>query len=108
MEGLRQTKSRESRIESPHVQIQKIIESLLRSRLYRTGVLIQTDDGDTHDVLVSDVQYEGSRSFALVHAAGRPDHPFSIPLSRIRRVGGGGDAGPPPKRRTGTGKGTAA
>jgi hypothetical protein len=74
------------------VTIQQIIERLLRSRLYRTGVLIRTDEGESADLLVHDVRYEGSRSVVVVARRGSPQARFSIPLSRITAVRDGDEA----------------
>lgn len=62
------------------MSIQQIIERLLRSRLYRTGVSIETDSGQRHEGLVQEVRYDGSRSFVVVEDG------LKIPLSRITRV----------------------
>lgn len=74
--------------------LQQIMEQLLRSRLYRTGVVIRTENGEAHDVLVRDVLYEGSRAFAIVAARARPRQEFRIPLARITGVTG--REAPPP------------
>jgi hypothetical protein len=74
--------------------LQQIIETLLRSRLYRTGVAIETDDGETHEGFVQELRYDGSRSMVLVGAkAGAGGD--RIPLAHITRVE---PRRPPPKR----------
>lgn len=64
---------------------QQIIERLLRSRLYRVGVVLELDDGETRRGFVKDLVYDGSNSLVVVSEsdpkAGRP-----LPLARITRV----------------------
>ncbi len=74
--------------------IQQIIERLLRSRLYKTGVAIETDTGEIYQGRVKEVRYDGSRSFVVVTPAGLTQ-PATIPLARITRVATVG--GSPPK-----------
>ena len=75
------------------MNIQKIIEELLRARLYHSGVRIRTEGGPAKEVLVRDVHYDGSRSSVVVSARDRPRQRFSIQLSEIRRIEGGRPAG---------------
>ena len=66
------------------MNIQQIIERLLRSRLYRTGVEIEMDSGEAHRGLVEDVLYDGSRSFVVVRQRGAT--PLRLLLAHIARV----------------------
>jgi hypothetical protein len=68
------------------VNIQQIIERLLRARLYSREVVIRTDAGVSHGVLVHEVRYEGSRSFVVVSEKEHRDSVFCIPLTRITHV----------------------
>lgn len=72
--------------------IVQVLEHLLRSRLYRSGVLIRTDAGDVGDAIVHDVRYQGSQSFVVVSLRRTPEALFCIPLARIRRVSGEDEA----------------
>ena len=67
--------------------IQQIIERLLRARLYRTLVSVETDSGETREGLVQEIRYDGSRSFVLVGPAHRGSPGRRIPLARIVSVG---------------------
>lgn len=68
------------------MSIQKIIEALLRARLYRLDVLIRTQEGASHDVLVREVRYDGSRSFVVVENPQDGRGAFPIPLHSITGV----------------------
>jgi hypothetical protein len=66
--------------------LQQIIETLLRSRLYRTGVAIETDDGELHEGFVQELRYDGSRSMVLVGSKAPGSRADRIPLAHITRV----------------------
>jgi hypothetical protein len=70
------------------VNIQQIIERLLRARLYRTGVEIEMDSGEAHRGLVEEVRYDGSRSVVIV--ARRGEAAAQLLLAHIVRVGAPG------------------
>ena len=74
--------------------IQQIIEKLLRSRLYRTGVEIEMDSGETHWGLVKDLQYAGSRSLVVVTEDGGCKELLLAHIVRVAPRPGG----PSPKR----------
>jgi hypothetical protein len=64
---------------------QQIIERLLRSRLYRVGVVLELDDGETRRGFVQELRYDGSRSTVVLAEEGeRRGRP--LPLARITRV----------------------
>ena len=75
------------------VTIQKIIESLLRARLYRRDVVLRLRSGETHRLRVNDVRYDGSASSVLVSRAGNPRRTFEIPLRDVEAARCG-DYGP--------------
>ena len=66
--------------------IQQIIESLLRSRLYRTPVTVEMDSGATHCGCVADIRYDGSRSVVLLEDAVAGGEPTSLLLAQVARV----------------------
>lgn len=68
------------------VTFQQIIEQLLRSRLYRIGVILELDDGETRTGFVKDLVYDGSNSLVVVAEDGEPRGGRPLPLSRITRV----------------------
>ena len=65
---------------------QQIIERLLRSRLYRIGVILELDDGETRTGYVKELVYDGSNSAVVVAEAGEARTARRLPLSRITRV----------------------
>lgn len=64
--------------------LQQIIETLLRSRLYRTRVSVENAAGEVTEGLVQELRYDGSRSVAVIADAGV--RPHAIPLATIARV----------------------
>ena len=68
------------------VTFQQIIEQLLRSRLYRIGVILELDDGETRTGFVKELVYDGSNSLVVVAEDGEPRSGRPLPLSRITRV----------------------
>ena len=68
--------------------LQQIMERLLRSRLYRQRVRIETDSGERHEVLVRDLRHEAACSVVVVATDGRPRAEFCIALHRIVAVAG--------------------
>lgn len=76
--------------------LQKIIETLLRSRLYHTGVAIETETGETVEGLVQELRYDGSRSVVVIAAANAARLAARIPLTSITRVQP--QNRPPPRR----------
>lgn len=77
------------------MSLQKIIEMLLRSRLYRTGVAVETETGETVEGLVQELRYDGSRSVVVIAAKDAARVTARIPLSTITRVN---PYRPPPRR----------
>lgn len=67
---------------------QQIIERLLRSRLYRVGVVLELDEGETRTGLVNvkELIYDGSRSTVIIADPLQGKGTVTIPLSRISRV----------------------
>jgi hypothetical protein len=68
------------------VTFQQIIERLLRSRLYRVGVILELDDGETRTGFVKELVYDGSNSLVFVTEPGEPRTSRPLPLSRITHV----------------------
>ena len=66
--------------------IQKIIERLLRARLYRQEALVRLRSGARHRLRIAELQYDGSRSAVLVHRPDAPRRPWSIPLREVEAV----------------------
>jgi hypothetical protein len=66
--------------------IQQIIESLLRSRLYRTAVTVEMDSGATHSGCVAEIRYDGSRSVVLLEDAAAGGEPTPLLLAHVSRV----------------------
>ena len=65
------------------VTIQKIIESLLRARLYHLRARLRLRSGDEQVLQVQDVCYRGSRSRVVVSRPERPRETWSIPLDEV-------------------------
>jgi len=65
------------------VTIQKIIESLLRARLYRLRATLRLKSGHEQTLRVADVCYQGSRSSVVVSRPDRPRQTWSIPLCEV-------------------------
>ena len=63
--------------------IQKIIESLLRARLYRLRATLRLRNGEEQVLRVRDVRYQGSRSSVLVSRPDGPRSTWSIPLHEV-------------------------
>jgi len=68
------------------VTIQQIIESLLRSRLYRLPVIVEMDSGAAHSGCVAEIRYDGSRSVVLLEDPGASGEPTSLLLAQVARV----------------------
>ena len=66
--------------------LQLIIERLLRSRLYRTGVVVELDSGEMSQGFVKDMVYDGSRSIVVVADPKTSRSGRRIELARISRV----------------------
>ena len=63
--------------------IQKIIESLLRARLYHLRATLRLKSGDEQVLRVADVCYRGSRSSVVVSWPDRSRGTWSIPLCDV-------------------------
>lgn len=63
--------------------IQKIIESLLRARLYHLHARLRLRSGDEQVLQVRDVRYRGSRSSVVVCRPDLPRQTWSIPLDQV-------------------------
>lgn len=65
------------------VTIQKIIESLLRARLYHRRATLRLRNGHEQVLRVQDVCYRGSRSSVVVSRPDRPRETWTIPLDQV-------------------------